>query len=129
MDHFTIITHELNLLYLTISNPDDKESEYGDLTTYNKFVGYIHQESTKPLWKSFEVPLLDKNCEQRYNENGKPITVTIPYPKTLHSTVFLTNSDKHREIKRAWVVEMIGDYKKILDNDKDREVVDLRNLF
>ena len=77
------------------------------------------EKSTEPLWKPFKVPLLHKNGEQRYNENGKAIIIIAQDPKTLHSTVFLTNTEKHGEIKKARVVEMIGDYKKILEKDND----------
>ena len=29
------------------------------------------EKSTEPLWKPFEVPLLDENGEQRYNESNE----------------------------------------------------------
>ena len=97
--------------------PPDDDSTVPDTFVYMKSNG---EKSTKPpLWKPFKVPLLDKNGEQRYDDNGNPITIIARDPKSLHSTVFLTNPDKHGEIKQAQVAEMIGDYKKILDKDKD----------
>ena len=77
--------------------PDD-DSTVPDTFVFLKRDG---EKSTKPLWKLFEVPLLDKNGEQCYNDDGNPITIITRDPKTLHSTVFLTNPDKHGEIKRA----------------------------
>ena len=97
--------------------PPDDDSTVPDTFVYMKSNG---EKSTKPpLWKPFKVPLLDKNGEQRYDDNGNPITIIARDSKSLHSTVLLTNPDKHGEIKQSKVVEMIGDYKKILEKDKD----------
>ena len=78
--------------------PDD-DSTVPDTFVFMKRDG---EKSTKPpIWKLFKVPLLDKNGEQCYNDNGNPITIIAHNPKSLHSTVFLTNPDKHGEIKQA----------------------------
>ena len=73
--------------------PPDDNSTVPETFVYMKCDG---ERSTKPpLWKPFKVPLLDKNGEQRYDDNGNPITIIARDLKILHSTVFLTNPDKH----------------------------------
>ena len=102
----------------SMADADTDTNDESTVTDSFVFFKRDGEKFTKPLWKPFKVPLLDKNGEHCHNENGKPITIIACDPNYLHSTVFLTNLDEHGEIKKARVVEMIGYYKEILDKDR-----------
>ena len=65
---------------------------------------FEEQPSLESLWKDFEIPLLDVN--------GAPITIISKDPKSLHSILFLTKPHEHGKLRRARVVELIGDFDK-----------------
>ena len=63
-----------------------------------------------PLWKEFEVPLLNKDGKEQLDANGTPITIITRDPKSLHSTLFLSDPDDNGEQHKARVVKIIDDW-------------------
>jgi hypothetical protein len=74
---------------------------------------------TAPPSTHFEVTLKDKNGNPRLNSKGDPITVIAPPPSELQGRVFLTKPDKHSDIKRARVVELMNLHDATLEKNKD----------
>ena len=81
----------------------------------------------EPIWKQFKIPLLDKHGAPHLDDDGEPITVIAKDLNSLHSTVFLTKPDEYREVRRAQVVELIGDFDKNL-NDHEEQAKALQDL-
>ena len=77
---------------------------------------------SEPLWKEFEIPLLDENREPCLDDDGEPITIIAKDPKSLHSTIFLTKPDKHGEQRCAQVVELIGVFDKHLEDHEQQNI-------
>ena len=93
-----------------------KDTTFGDPTNNdeddapNYFVYFKddrEETSSEPLWKEFEIPLLDENRKPCLDDDGEPITIIEKDPKSLHSTIFLTTPDKHGEQTHTQVVELI----------------------
>ena len=78
----------------------------------------------KPFWKEFEVPLLDDNGNEQLNDDGTPITIIARDPKSLQSTVFLTDPDDNGEQRRARVVEITGNWE-----DYNKEVEERHQML
>ena len=91
---------------------DDVPNNFVNLRDDGEFNPSIHSKKPAkdaPLWKEFKVPLLDEDGKEQMNAEGKPITIIVRDPKSLHSTVFLIDPDDNGEQHKACVVEIIGD--------------------
>ena len=95
----------------TYDETTDVPNNFVHLRDDGEFNASIHLEKPvkdAPLWKEFKAPLLDKDGKEQLDTDGNPITAIVRDPKSLHSTVFLTDPDDNGEQHRAHVVEIIG---------------------
>ena len=93
----------------------------------NPSVVHLQEEGEKQRkeriqeWKEFLIPLFDGDGTARQDENGNNLAAIAYNPADMHSKVFLTRPDEHGDVKRARVVEMLKDFDKNLESDKDRQ--------
>ena len=116
--HTSLLDHAYVCLNPDLDNNDSKYNMNTDvpnnfvhLRDDGEFKPSIHTEKPAKdasLWKEFKVPLLDKDGKEQLDTDGNPITAIVRDPKSLHSTVFLTDPDDNGEQHRAHVVEIIG---------------------
>ena len=83
--------------------------------------GTLEQAEAKDrIWKEYEIPLLDNEGKQRFDENGEPMTVVAFDPTNMQGRTFLTKPNEDKEIKRAQVVEMIDEFDENLKQNPQR---------
>ena len=64
--------------------------------------GTLEEAETKDrIWKEYEIPLLDNEGKQRFDENEEPMTVVAFDPINMQGRTFLTRPNEDKEIRRA----------------------------
>ena len=58
-------------------------------------------EAKDRIWKEYEIPLLDNEGKQRFDENGEPMTVVAFDPTNMQGRTFLTRPNEDKEIRGA----------------------------
>ena len=63
--------------HLAVNSSPSAHTDVDESTIPDNFVYYRDdgEKSGKHLWKPFKVPLLDKDGEQCYDDNGEPIII------------------------------------------------------
>ena len=83
--------------------------------------GTLEQAEAKDrIWKEYEIPLLDNEGKQRFDENGEPMTVVAFDPTNMQGRTFLTRPNEDKEIRRARIVKMIDKFDKNLKRNPER---------
>ena len=60
--------------------------------------GTLEQAETKDrIWKEYEIPLLDNEGKQRFDEKGEPMTIVAFDPTNMQGRTFLTRPNEDKE--------------------------------
>ena len=83
--------------------------------------GTLEQAEAKDrIWKEYEIPLLDNEGNQRFDEKGEPMTVVAFDPTNMQGRTFLTRPNEDKEIRCARIVEMIDKFDENLKQNPER---------
>ena len=83
--------------------------------------GTLEQAKAKDrIWKEYEIPLLDNEGKQRFDENGEPMIVVAFDPTNMQGRIFLTKLNEDKEIRRSQIVKMIDKFNKNLNWNPER---------
>ena len=77
------------------------------------------KEAKNRILKEYNIPLLNNYGKPRYDDNGNPLRVIVFDPINMKGRTFFTKRNKDGETKRARVVELINEFNKELEQNKE----------